>query len=223
MRKGIKKVCGVGINDVDYVVQKYQVTDKVSPTTGKRIQKRIWVCPYYEVWKSMLKRCYSDYVHKDFPTYRGCSVCEDWVYLSKFKVWMETQAWEGRELDKDLLTPGNKVYSPDTCVFIDAKVNTFLSENNSSRGQYPIGVCYRKRKKGMVNEYTNPYRADVSDGSGNRKYLGVFPNAEEAHQAWLECKLEMVKVLANEILNGGGDPRVAKALLDRYENYKETI
>ena len=223
MQKGSKLVCGVGINDADYVVQKYQVTSRISPTSGKRIQKRIWVCPYYEVWKSMLKRCYSAYVHNKFPTYKGCSVCEDWRYFSKFKSWMEAQDWVGKELDKDLLIRGNKLYSPSTCIFLSPKLNTFLSENSSSRGKYPIGVCYRKKPKHMVSEPSNPYRAEVGDGTPNRKYLGVFSTPEEAHKAWLSAKIELAKKLAAEIILEGGDTRIAKAIVDRYEDWEECI
>lgn len=48
-----------------------------------------------------------------------------------------------------------------------------------------------------------------------RKHLGFFHTPEEAHQAWLKAKLELAKKLAAE----QDDPRVAKALVERYENY----
>jgi hypothetical protein len=75
----------------------------------------------------------------------------------------------------------------------------------------------------MLNELSKPYKAQVRAGSGTRKYLGLFSTPEEAHQAWLKAKLELAKELAAEILAEGGDPRVAKALVDRYENYKEGL
>jgi glutaredoxin 1 len=45
----------------------------------------------------------------------------------------------------------------------------------------------------------------------------VFDNDGEleAHQAWLKCKQEVALEFAAEQT----DPRVAKALIDRYENY----
>ena len=54
-------------------------------------------------------------------------------------------------------------------------------------------------------------------------YIGCFATPEEAHQVWLKAKLELAKELAAEILAEGGDPRVAKALVDRYEYYKENV
>lgn len=48
------------------------------------------------------------------------------------------------------------------------------------------------------------------------EYLGSFDSANEAHIAWLRRKLEFAKLLAAE----QDDPRVAKALIERYENYQ---
>lgn len=33
---------------------------------------------------------------------------------------------EGWHLDKDILLKGNKVYSPETCAFVPAKINSLL-------------------------------------------------------------------------------------------------
>lgn len=106
-------VCGVGINDSDYVVQKKETIKGID---GKRKQRLVWICPYYRAWQSMLVRAYSKSYHKRRPTYIGCSVSEEWKTFSNFKSWMEGQVWEGKQLDKDLLVEGNKVYSEETCV-----------------------------------------------------------------------------------------------------------
>jgi hypothetical protein len=132
---------------------------------------------------------------------------------------METQDWEGKELDKDLLYKNNKIYSPNTCLFVSQRVNKFLTERGARRGDFPIGVSYLKRSKKMVNELSKPYIARVRNGLGKDKYLGMFSTAQEAHEAWLSAKIEMAKQLAIEILSEGGDPRIAQALVDRYENY----
>lgn len=110
-------VFGVGINDADYNVIKYERIN------GK--QKRVWSCPFYIKWRAMLERCYSDLYHDRKPTYTECTVIPQWFTFSSFKTWMQTQHWEGKELDKDILFPGNKVYGPDTCVFVGKRLNTF--------------------------------------------------------------------------------------------------
>ena len=199
-----KLVCGVGINDVDYAVQ---------PTENGKTK----VCIYYRTWKHMLVRCYSEKYHIERSTYKGCSVCEEWLTFSKYKSWMETQDYEGKQLDKDLLVQGNKVYSPETCVFVSRQINMFLVERGADRGEYPIGVCYVKKSRDMMSEQSKPYRAIIRVGSGTQKHLGYFSTPEEAHQAWLKAKIELAKGLAAEQT----DPRIAKALISRYENYKE--
>jgi len=32
----------------------------------------------YDVWSSMIKRCYSEKYHRNKPTYIGCSVVKEW-------------------------------------------------------------------------------------------------------------------------------------------------
>ena len=198
-------VFGVGINDADYVTQ---VMETISYIDGKQKQKLVWVCPFYRKWSDMLGRCYSQKCQVKYPTYQGCYVTKEWLTFSTFRVWMAQQNWEGRELDKDILFPGNKVYSPDTCVFVDQKVNSFILENTASRGEWPIGVDFHKP--------CGKFQARCwSVTTGKREYLGLFKTPEEAHAAWLTFKLEQAYILAAE----QSDERVAKALIDKYENF----
>lgn len=194
---------GVGINDVDYNVKLYEETSRVD---GKRYQKLLWICPFYRKWQDMLSRCYSE---KSYPTYTGCFVFEPWLRLSVFKAWMELQDWQGKQLDKDLLVKGNKVYSPDTCLFLEPRVNGFLVEHNKRRGKYPLGVSLDKR--------SNKFTAQCSSvESGKNTNLGRYDTPEEAHKVWLDFKLKQAYILASQQT----DERIAKALIDRYENYK---
>ena len=101
-------VYGVGINDAEYSVHEYK---KIN---GRR--KTVWRCPYYNRWIDILKRCYSKGFHSKNPTYKGCTVSEEWLIFSNFRDWMIKQNWEGKQLDKDLLFEGNKIYNPETCV-----------------------------------------------------------------------------------------------------------
>lgn len=75
-RKTTRLLCGVGINDADYDVTLHDAE------TGKKI---IWSCPYWEKWRSMIKRCYSKNYSIRNPTYKGCSVCKEWHLFSNFK------------------------------------------------------------------------------------------------------------------------------------------
>lgn len=203
--KSKKLVYGVGINDADYVVQEFETIGYVN---GKQKRKLVWECPYYSVWMSMLVRCYSDKFQERRPTYKGCSVSEEWLTFSVFKRWMEQQDWVGKQLDKDLLFSGNKVYSAETCVFVEGVVNLFTIDRGASRGEWPIGVCWNKKEEKFVARCSNPF-------TKKSEYLGYFDCPQEAHKAWLKRKLE----LAHELAAEQTDSRVAKALVDRYDSY----
>ena len=199
-------VYGVGINDVDYAVEKKETIGYVG---GKQKQKLIWACPYHRAWKNMLKRCYSDKFQDKNPTYKGCTVADDWLTFSVFKNWMEAQNWEGMQLDKDLLFADNKIYSAEACVFVTQMVNSFTIDSGASRGEWLIGVYWDKEKNKFKSPCSNPF-------TKKQENLGYFSSELEAHQVWLKRKLE----LAYELAAIQTDERVAKALIERYTNYK---
>lgn len=195
-----KLVYGVGINDASYEIY--------SRTTVQGRDKITWRCPFYVKWSSMLGRCYSPSVQLKQSTYIGCTVVEEWYRFSIFKAWMETQDWEGNNLDKDLLIHGNKIYGPKTCVFIDRKVNSFIVESGTKRGEWPIGVTFNKPTGKFMARCWNVT-------TGKCKTIGRYTTPEEAHQAWLSFKLEQAYILAQNQT----DVRVAEALICRYKNY----
>ena len=153
----------------------------------------------------MLERCFCRKFKERKPTYIGCYVCDDWLVFSNFRSWMEQQDWQGKHLDKDILVVGNKVYSPDTCVFIDAKVNTFPEDHGSARGDYPLGVCLVKTNGNFRAKCRNPFTKKT-------EHLGYFNCPEKAHLAWKKRKHELACMLADD----QPDLRVANALRTRY-------
>lgn len=92
-------VCGVGFNGFG----------SFSKTTHRKI---------YTTWTSMMHRCYDANFHKNNKTYKDCTVCPEWHNFQTFAEWMSSQEYEGKQLDKDIKIKGNKVYSPDTCMFV---------------------------------------------------------------------------------------------------------
>lgn len=189
-----KLVCGVGINDADYVVK-----PKIKKTGTQKC------CKFYETWCSMIARCYATVVHKKYPSYIGCSVCEDWLTFGNFKLWMESQNWEGKELDKDLMVKGNKIYSPETCVFIGQDVNSFLKTSRCKKEENLYGVSFRDEKRKYYSQCGNPF-------SKKKEHLGYFTCPKQAHQAWKKRKHE----LACQLADLQTDQRVAQALRTRY-------
>ena len=200
----IKLVYGVGINDAEYVTQKNETIE----VNGRRKRRMVWMCPYYRAWKNMLQRCYSIKYQERNPTYKGCSVSEEWWRFSNFRRWMECQDFEGMQLDKDLLFNGNKVYSAETCVFVSRVVNMFTIDRCNDRGEWLIGVYRDKNNGKFMSMCCNPF-------TKKQEYLGLFVNEVDAHQAWLKRKLELAHLLAAEQT----DRRVAKALIARYTTY----
>lgn len=203
--KKTKLVYGVGLNDADYHVHgESHLSEFVT-------NKKNAVCPFYNKWASMLERCYSDKYHETKPSYKGCTVCDEWLTFSNFKAWMEKQDWEGKYLDKDLLFVGNKQYSPDTCVFISKKLNSFMTERSALRGEWPIGVSFRTKKNVFDAKINNPF-------TGKREFLGYYCDPLLAHEAWLSRKLE----LACEFASLESDKSISEAIIKRYENYVES-
>lgn len=206
MRQKKKLVYGVGVNDAGYVIQLWETIGYVN---RKRKRKQVWICPFYLVWKCMLARGYSEKYKNKHATYEDVTVCGEWLTFSNFKRWMEKQDWEGNYLDKDLLIPGNKVYSPEACIFVSRQVNTFLIERGADRGEYKIGVYWHKLRSKYRAQCSNPFTKKI-------EHLGYYLTEEAAHQAWLSKKLQHAYALADI----QSDLRVAKALIERYENYK---
>jgi hypothetical protein len=110
----------------------------------------------YIKWHDMINRCYNAKFHERQPQYKGCTVCEEWLNYSNFKVWYDQHKISGMslDLDKDILFKGNKVYSPETCCFVPHAINTLFLNSKKSRGDLPVGVSYSERDQ--------KYRAEMS-------------------------------------------------------------
>jgi len=187
-----KIILGVAINDADYVV--------CGIFKGKRV-----TCPFYSTWKSMLNRCYGIKYISRKPSYKDCQVCREWLLFSNFKAWMEKQDWQGKELDKDLITKGNRIYSEKNCAFISKCLNNFIVEGGIKRGNFLLGVTWHRRNGSFQAQCRNPITKKCD-------YLGQHKTQESAHLAWKRRKHE----LALQLAEMQADPRVANALRTRY-------
>ncbi len=165
MAKNNRIVHGFGLNDADYLVEEH--------FAGAR--KR---CPYYVVWASMIGRVHG-MVSEKTPRfgYEETIVCEEWSKFSTFKKWMETKDWKNMELDKDLIYPGNKTYSPQTCTFITKQLNRAITKKKRNKSIYKQGVSCAGIK----------YQAEINMHS-KRKRLGSFRTEDEAHLAYSKEK-----------------------------------
>jgi len=164
------KVLGFGTNDADYVVDPGKQTGEAA-------------CPAYRAWMRMLIRCYSKPFLRKNPTYEDVFVCDSWASFMRFREWWVANVVDNWEIDKDLLQPGNRMYSPDSCIFVPPWLNRFLIGSDSARGELPIGVYFHKREK--------KFRAQLSMGNGVQRTIGTFNTVEEAYLAWVNAKIEL--------------------------------
>ena len=150
----------------------------------------------YRCWADMLRRCYSIKYQEKKPTYKDCSVCDDWLYYPNFKNWYDTNYYEinnkTSQLDKDVLIKGNKVYSAYTCVFVPNFINTLFTKRQNDRGELPIGVTYNKRDKKYVAQLSI-----FKDGRSTQKHLGSFNTANEAFEVYKQNKEDYIKEVAD--------------------------
>ena len=204
-RKKKMLIFGVGINDVEYCVSKYE---KQGDTL-----KQVWLCPYYQKWRHILERCYSKTFLSKYQTYYGCYIHPSWIRLTGFIEWVDSHAnggWVDLQPDKDLLVVGNREYGPDTVVFVNTSVNNFILDSGKIRGKYALGAMYDKACNKFRAECLDPFKK-------NKAYLGVFNTELEAHKAWQAKKHEYACQLADLQT----DHRVAKALRERYAPDKD--
>ena len=196
-----KLVCGVGFND------------KTRPcwVDGKNVKE-------YKLWQGMLERCFSEKLQTRRPTYRGCSVSDNFLHYSFFYDWCQEQIGFGKVddkgrswcLDKDLLFVGNKTYSETTCVFVPNEINTFFTDRGNARGEYPLGVYFHKAS----GKFEACCRVN-----GKLQHLGYFNTPEEAFAVYKPFKENLCKQLAlkwqHEI-----DSRLFNAMMKWEVNYE---
>lgn len=164
----------------------------------------------YSRWCGILERCLCAKREEKYPAYSDCSVCEEWKYFSNFKEWFdnpENGHIDGYHIDKDLFSNGSKIYSPETCCFLPAEINSALIKNKRIKGEYPTGVQYIKSR--------NKYKASIKIKNQKIKMLGYFDTVEDASVAYKKEKKEYLKSLTDKYYSKGLiTERVYNALLN---------
>lgn len=143
------------------------------------------------LWNDMYSRCYNKKLHRRFPEYIGCTICDYWLEdRERFFKWVEENYYmvgeEQMDLDKDILCKGNKVYGPETSVFVPHAINTLLLNCRRKRGRYPIGVSHDRGR----------YRAALNIDGRNVK-LGTYDTPKEAFMVYKKHKEALVLITAD--------------------------
>ncbi len=185
-------ICGVAINDANYSIR-----------TGGGVDGKSR-CPYYDTWYGMIHRCYSKKITR---AYLKVKVCDEWLLFSNFKRWMQSQDWEGKVLDKDLLSSDEEGvnYSPSNCIFISGRLNVFIAD--ATHNGLPKGV-YWDKNRGKYTVVTSNFTLGKKTVN-----LGRYECKVKAHAVWKEYKLQLAKwIIKDEGLEG----YIAEKLLRRY-------
>lgn len=161
----------------------------------------------YKIWNRIRQRCYNENIQHLNPAYQDVSMSDKFMTYSYFKEWCNTQIGFNQDnwhLDKDILSKGSKIYSPETCCFVPNEINCALPSSKKVRGDLPQGVIWNCTK--------TRYRARIQR-KGKWESLGTYDTPEEAFYAYKPVKESHIKSLA-EKYKDQIDPRVYEALMD---------
>ena len=144
----------------------------------------------FDTWRGMLKRCYNPTGRYEPETYNGITVSNIWHNFENFHSWYIEKltnlpdvdfTWQ---LDKDLLFPGNKIYSPEVCCLVPHAVNSLFTDCGRSRGQYPLGVFKSGNK--YQAQCRHPFKPRI---------IGRYSKISEAQVAYWEQKFDAIKTV----------------------------
>ena len=188
------------------------INDVLAPTVysvgyiGEGLPKGFAKSRAYKLWSAMLQRCYDSAFTAKHPTYQGCTVSENFKSFQYFSNWCERQIGfnsAGFQLDKDILSGSAKYYSEDTCVFVPAAINGFVS-GKIKKG---VGVLGVYQNKGCSTFYVR-----VGFGSDERA-VKTFKSKVLAKDYYTNEKMIHIQKLIGT-WSGSVDPRVIKFLSD---------
>lgn len=165
--------------------------------------KATWV---YSRWAAMLERCYSAEFKMKSPNYALSQAAKEWLNFQVFAEWAVNQKGYDNprwQLDKDIISKGNKLYTPDNCCFVPQELNTLIIKSEKARGPDPIGLSWHTNKKYVVH---------VS-GTGESGYVGIYDDKEYAFSRYKEVKEKRIKQQA-EKWKDKIDPRAYEALMN---------
>ena len=174
---------------------------------GSSPERSLFMVKYMELtereiknrYANMRNRCYSRAYQEKRQWYRGCTVCDEWMDpehgLDRFGAWCNANYYiiEGEgtmEIDKDILVKGNKVYSPETCLFVPKRINCMFSgSSRKNENGLPMEVQYNAHLQQYYPVLTGIDGKDII----SREY---FDNPEDAWQLYAQYKTDYVKTIA---------------------------
>ena len=150
----------------------------------------------YSTWYSMIERCYDEKYHEIRPTYINCEVDKDWLNFQKYGKWFSDNYYEIDNetmcLDKDILVKHNKIYSPETCIFVPQTINLLFTKRQNARGKSVIGTTLKDGRYLTRCSLINPETSE-----SKQEYLGRYDTQEEAFKVYKYYKERNIKEVAD--------------------------
>lgn len=166
----------------------------------------------YQIWHSMIRRCYSKVYHKSRPAYDDVEVQSSWLKFSNFKRDVESLPFSdycekyGYELDKDILSDGSRMYKMETISFVPKEINSAFIKD----------VRFGKYTGWYINtqgSFAPSVSGIMETHRKERGFKTAYRTPEEAFAVYKECKKYQLKVLA-EKYKGEIDNRVYEKLVN---------
>ena len=147
----------------------------------------------YQKWLIMLGKCYNPELLKKYKSYQGNKVCNMWLNFQVFEKWYKKNHYtvdnELMFLNKNIIVPNSKIYSPKTCIFVPKTINNlFVTHYNRKRIKSPNNIC----------KLNNKYVIRYTDLNNNRKTLGIVKNLDEAIVLLENKKKELIEEVAQK-------------------------
>lgn len=155
----------------------------------------------FGIWKGI--HCRSENFDGKHPSYKDVTVCEEWWNYQNFAKWYNDHKYNIEDdflcIDKDILYPESKIYSPKTCCLIPNSINEIFKDfKNYKNDDLPIGVSIRNDSKSIkyrarttsINEFGDVYYSNKT-----------FDNVLDAFIFYKVQKEKYIKYLANKYKN----------------------
>ena len=136
-----------------------------------RTKHGMWRTKIYEIWRSMLKRCYKEY-RPEYKNYggRGITVCDEWRGdFNAFYQWAIANGYDENAKQGDCTLDRidvNGPYSPENCRWVDMK-----TQQNNRRNNKLIEIDSINYTSAQLSEMTGLSRKQI-DFRLSKGYVG---------------------------------------------------
>lgn len=147
----------------------------------------------YSSWMGILERSYSQALHNKYPTYKGCSVCEEWHNFQNFADWYYNNHPDPKRetniiyhLDKDIRSPNKtgKLYAPELCKFVRSEENQSYARAESYIFLSPKGDVVRVYNLTKFCEENNLSKGNM---------CSVHKGMRNIHKGWKKFEQDCCK------------------------------